>query len=182
MPAARPLFRPSEALGWWDFADGPLPTRGVYRVKTLLRAAAAVVLVGALSPPAMARPPHHHAVPPPITTIHVHGGSVGFIVGVGGAHGYVVFHGARYPIEISGLKIGTIGVSSYELDGRVYNIRHIEDIEGDYSAGEASATAGAGAGDIDMTNGRGVEIRASSSSAGLQLTLAGGGATIRLKR
>jgi hypothetical protein len=183
MLAARPLFRPFEALGRRDFADGPLPTMtgGSIVVKTLIRAAAAVVLVGALSSPAMARP-HHHAVPPPITTIHIHGGSVGFIVGVGGADGYVVFHGARYPIEVSGLKIGTIGVSSYELDGRVYNIRRIEDIEGDYSAGEASATAGAGAGDIDMANGRGVEIRASSSSAGLQLTLGGGGATIRLKR
>jgi hypothetical protein len=164
----------------------------------LLRAAAVAVLASALAAPAMAATQpvhvvhhrvHHHVyhhtyVAPVVTTgtIHLHGGSVGFIVGVGGADGYVDFRGARYPIEVSGLKVGTIGVSSYELNGTVYNIHHIEEIEGGYSAGEASATAIAGAGSVDMTNGNGVEIRATSASGGLELTLAGGGVTIRLKR
>ena len=152
-------------------------------MKILLRAAVTLLLAGALAAPAIAKVHyrHHRPLPPPITTIHFHGGSVGFIVGVGGASGYVRFHGEDVPIEVSGLKVGTIGVSSYELDGRVFNLRHLSDIEGTYSAGEASATAGAGAGDIDMTNDRGVEIRASSTSAGLQLTLGGGGVTITLK-
>ena len=158
-------------------------------MKILFRAAAAFVLAAALSTPALAAVHHHYhhrhhflpPPPPPITTIHLHGGAVGFIVGVGGASGYVRFHGEDVPIEVSGLKVGTIGVSSYELDGRVFNLRHLSDIEGTYSAGEASATAGGGAGDIDMTNDRGVEIRASSTSAGLQLTLGGGGVTITLK-
>ena len=169
--------------------------RGAAVTKRLLCAAAAVVLAGALSNPAIAKVHHRHhhyrptphyreamlPPPPPITTIHFHGGAVGFIVGVGGASGFIDFHGERYPIEVSGLKVGTIGVSSYEVDGRVFNLRHLSDIEGTYSAGEASATAGGGAGDIDMTNDRGVEIRASSTSAGLQLTLGGGGVTITLK-
>jgi hypothetical protein len=165
-------------------------------MKNLLRVAAAVLIAGALSTPALAKVHHHHhhphyvahyapryiaPPPPPVTTIHFHGGSVGFIVGVGGASGYVTFHGERYPIDVSGLKIGTIGISSYDVDGRVYNLRHLSDIEGSYSAGEASATAGAGGGGIDMTNGNGVEIQASSTSAGLQLTLGAGGVTITLK-
>jgi hypothetical protein len=169
----------------------------------VLLLAAAVVMAGALATPTMAATHHvvhHHVVhrhavhhhdyvyrhadyaPPPIGTIHLHGGSVGFIVGVGGADGYVDFRGARYPIEVSGLKVGTIGISSYDLDGQVLNIHHIEEIEGSYSAGEASATAIAGAGSVDMTNGNGVEIRATSSTGGLELTLAGGGVNIRLKR
>jgi hypothetical protein len=145
----------------------------------LLRAATAVVLVGALSSPAMAKP--HHAAAAPVTTIHFHGGQVGFIVGVGGASGVVTYHGVSYPIEVSGLKLGTIGVNSYDVAGRVYNLHRLSDIEGTYGAAEASATAVAGAGGIDMTNGNGVEIRASSTSAGLQLTLGAGGVTIRLK-
>ena len=170
-------------------------------MKILLRAAA-VLMAGALATPAMAQTTtttthhvvHHHVVhhhvyhhvayvPPPVTTgtIHLHGGSVGFIVGVGGADGYVDFRGARYPIEVSGLKVGTIGVSSYDLNGQVYNIHHIEEVEGSYSEASASATAIAGAGSVDMTNGNGVEIRANSSSGGLELTLAGGGVSIRLK-
>ena len=148
-------------------------------MKIVLRAAAAVLLAGALSSPAMAK--SHHAPPPPVTTIHFHGGSVGFIVGVGGASGSVRFHGVNYPIEVSGLKVGTIGINSYDVDGRVYNLRRISDIEGTYASGEASATAGAGSGGIDMTNGNGVEIRATSVSQGLQLTLGPGGVTITLK-
>ena len=143
-------------------------------MKILLRAAAAVVLAGALSSTVGAKPA-------PVTTIHFHGGSVGFIVGVGGASGVVRYHGVNYPIEVSGLKVGTIGVTKYDVSGRVYNLHRLEDIEGTYGAAEASATAVAGAGGLDMTNGKGVEIRANSTSAGLQLTLAAGGATIRLK-
>ena len=160
----------------------------------LLRAAAAVVLAGALASPALATPHHHHHYhhhhglylpppppPEPIATIHLHGGSVGFIVGVGGASGIVRFHGEDYPIEVSGLKVGTIGVSGYDLDGRVFHLHHLSEIEGDYSTGEASATAVAGGGEVDMTNQNGVEIRASSTSGGLQLTLGAGGVTIRLR-
>jgi hypothetical protein len=170
----------------------------------LLSAAAAVLLVCAVSTPAFAaKHPVHHAVhhvvhhvvrrarheryvreappPPPPTFIHFHGGAVGFIVGVGGGSGYIDYHHVRYPIEVSGLKVGTIGVSSYEVDGRVFNLRHLEDIEGTYGAGEASATAGAGAGELDLSNDKGVEIHASSTSAGLQLTLGPGGVTINLK-
>jgi hypothetical protein len=148
-------------------------------MKILLRAAAAAALVGALSSPAMAKT--HRPAPPPVTTIHFHGGSVGFIVGVGGASGVVRYRGVNYPIEVGGVKLGTIGVNSYDVSGRVYNLRRLSDIEGSYAAAEASATAGAGAGGLDLTNDKGVEIRASSTSAGLQLTLGAGGMTITLK-
>ena len=59
-------------------------------MKTLFRAAAVILLAGAVSSPALAKT--HHPAPPPVTTIHFHGGSVGFIVGVGGASGTVRFH------------------------------------------------------------------------------------------
>jgi hypothetical protein len=131
-------------------------------MKNLIRAAAAVVvLTGALSGPAIAKARHHP--PAPVTTIHFHGGSVGFIVGVGGASGVVIFHGVKYPIDV------------------VYNLRRLADIEGTYASAEASATAGGGSGGIDMTNGNGVEIRATTTSSGLQLTLGPGGVTITLK-
>lgn len=179
-------------------------------MKTLLSTVAILALASAVSTPAVAKhrivhhrkhhalhhahyvyrahvasrealPPPPPPAPPP-TFIHFHGGAVGFIVGVGGGDGVVEFHGARYPIEVSGLKVGTIGISSYNVDGRVLHLSRLEDIEGTYSAGEASATAGVGAGDLDMSNDKGVEIQAHSTSGGLQLTLAAGGVTIRLKR
>jgi outer membrane immunogenic protein len=143
-------------------------------MRTFLRATAAVVLAGALASTAFAQPE-------PDATVHFHGGSVGFVVGVGGASGVVEFRGEKYPISVNGLSVGTIGANSYDVEGQVFHLHHIADIEGTYAAAEASATAGPGAGGIDMTNGNGVEIRATSTSSGLKLSLGASGVTIRLK-
>ena len=143
-------------------------------MKLALSAVAALLLASAPIAPA-------YAAPATTGTIHIHGGSVGFVVGVGGASGYVTYRGKRYDISVGGLKAGTIGASSYDLDGTVSNLHQISDIEGTYSAAEASATAVAGGGAIDMTNGKGVEIKAQAKTAGLQLTLGGGGVSISLK-
>jgi hypothetical protein len=139
-------------------------------MKTIFGGIAGLVLAGALCAPAMAED----------ATIHIHGSSVGFVVGVGGAHGYVKFQGKRYPINVSGLSVGTIGANSYDLDGAVLHVTNIADIEGTYAAAEAGATAGGGAGGVDMTNGKGVEIRATSTTSGLKLTLGASGVTIHL--
>jgi len=141
-------------------------------MKTVFRSVAGVVLAGALFAPALAQADD--------ATIHIHGGSVGFIVGVGGAHGYVKFQGKRYPINVNGLSVGTIGANSYDIDGVVLHVNNIADIEGTYAAAEARATAGAGAGGIDMTNGKGVEIQAHATTSGLKLTLGASGVNIRL--
>src|ERR1700745_3384270 len=59
----------------------------------------------------------------------------GFIVGVGGGHGVLVFRGHRYPFRVSGMSIGaTIGASTSKLVGRALNIRSPGDIAGSYSA------------------------------------------------
>ena len=134
---------------------------------------AAVLLAGALAAPALAAPS---------ATISFHGGSAAFIVGGRWGSGSLRFHGRRYALEVGGLSVGAIGVSSYDLSGTVYNLRRPSDIEGSYAALDASATAGAGAGVLDMKNANGVEIRASSRSAGLKLSFAPSGVVIRLKR
>jgi len=117
----------------------------------------------------------------PDARIEFNGGSVAFLLGVHWGGGTVIFRGHRYPVRVNGLKLGSIGGSSFRAVGEVYHLHNIKDIEGTYGAAGASATAGAGAGVIDMTNGNGVEIRAHSTSAGLQLTLAVQGVDIRLR-
>jgi|SRR5579872_1448311 len=133
---------------------------------------AAVVLAGSLAAPAAAAPD---------ATISFHGGSAAFLIGGRWGGGKLHYHGHDYPLQVSGLSVGAIGVSSYDLSGPVYNLRHVGDIEATYGALDASATAGAGAGVLDMKNDKGVEIRATSSSAGLKLSLAPSGLVIKLK-
>jgi hypothetical protein len=118
----------------------------------------------------------------PDATISLHGSSVAFIVGGGGGSGHLHFHGRTYDLQVSGLSVGAIGVSSFDLHGDVYHLHHAEDIEGTYGEVNASATAGTGgAGVLDMTNGAGVEIRATSTSSGLKLSLGPGGMVIKIR-
>jgi hypothetical protein len=140
------------------------------------RLAMMIALAGVIAAPASVA----HAQRPD-GKIEFTGGEVAFILGVHWGGGTLIFHGRRYSLKVGGLKLGSIGGSSYKAVGEVYNLHNVKDIEGTYGAANVSATAGAGSGAIDMTNGNGVEIRARSSHAGLQLTLAAAGVDIRLK-
>jgi len=106
---------------------------------------------------------------------------VAFIVGGRWGSGKLRYGGHEYSLQVGGLSVGAIGVSSYDASGDVYNLHRVEDIEGTYAALDASATVGVGAGVLDMKNGKGVEIRATSSSAGVKLSLAPSGLVIKLK-
>jgi hypothetical protein len=133
---------------------------------------AAILLAATSAPPALAAPN---------ASITFHGGSAAFIVGGRWGSGELRYRGRRYPLDVGGLSIGAIGVTSYNLAGEVYHLRRVSDIEGTYAAMDASATAGRGAGILDMSNGAGVEIRAQSNTAGLKLSFAPGGVVIKLK-
>src|SRR5205823_9995908 len=63
----------------------------------------------------------------------------GFIVGVGGGEGVLVFRGQRYPFTVSGMSVGfTIGASTTKFVGRALNLKGPASIEGTYG------TVGAG--------------------------------------
>src|ERR1700709_2471196 len=58
----------------------------------------------------------------------------GFIVGVGGGEGVLVYRGHRYPFTVSGMSVGfTIGASTTKLVGRALNLRGPNSIEGSYA-------------------------------------------------
>ena len=60
--------------------------------------------------------------------------SGGFIIGGGGGNGTLTFRGKTYPLRVSGLGVGTIGVSSADFVGTASNLRSPQDITGTYSA------------------------------------------------
>jgi hypothetical protein len=137
--------------------------------------AAATAFAGALSVPAA------FAQPAPDATIHFTGGSVAFIAGINWGGGELKYKGVTHKIQVNGLSVGAVGAAKMDATGNVYNLHNLADIEGTYSAIEASATAGPGEGEIDMKNSKGVEIRAHATSAGLKLALAPTGVEIKLK-
>jgi hypothetical protein len=106
----------------------------------------------------------------------------GFIVGVGGGEGALVFRGQRYPFTVSGMSVGfTIGASTTKLVGRAINLKGPASIEGTFSAIGAGGAIAAGAGGVQLQNGNGVILQLSGPKVGAEVSAAVGGVTVRLK-
>jgi hypothetical protein len=104
-------------------------------------------------------------------TVYVEIAKAGFIVGVGGGSGTLVFKGRRYPLSVGGLSFGaTIGSSKADLVGSACNLRQASDIAGTYAAvGTGVAVAGGGS-SIRLQNARGVVLVLRGSNIGLEFT------------
>jgi hypothetical protein len=106
----------------------------------------------------------------------------GFIVGVGGGSGTLVFRGQSYPLRVSGISVGTIGIASADLVGFARNLRSPADIAGPYSAVGASAAIVGGAKVAHLRNTNGVILDLHGAQVGLELSLNLSGMTIDLVR
>lgn len=105
---------------------------------------------------------------------------VGFIVGVGGGSGVLVFRGHRYPFSVGGVSAGTIGVAGADLVGSASNLRQPTDIVGTYSAASAGVAVAGGAKTATLQNARGVVLRLRGRQVGFEASLALSGLTISM--
>jgi hypothetical protein len=106
----------------------------------------------------------------------------GFIVGVGGGEGVLLYRGKKYPFTVSGMSVGlTVGASTTKFVGRALNLKGPASIEGSYAVGGAGGAIAAGAGAVQLQNGNGVILQLSGPRVGAEVSAAVGGVTIRLK-
>ena len=105
----------------------------------------------------------------------------GFIVGVGGGHGVLTYHGQHYPFRVSGASFGaTIGASTTKLVGTALNLRGPRDITGTYSALGAGGALAAGAGGVTLQNANGVILHLTGAKVGVELSVSVAGGTITM--
>ena len=106
----------------------------------------------------------------------------GFIVGVGGGEGVLLYRGKKYPFTVSGMSVGfTIGASTTKFVGRALNLKGPASIEGSYAVIGAGGAVAAGAGGVQLQNANGVILQLSGPRVGAEVSAAVGGVTIRLK-
>jgi len=106
----------------------------------------------------------------------------GFIVGVGGGEGVLVFRGHHYRFNVSGMSVGfTIGASTTRLTGQALNMRSPGDIQGTYAVIGAGGALAAGAGGVQLQNEKCVILQLAGGKVGVELSAAVGGVTIALK-
>jgi hypothetical protein len=118
----------------------------------------------------------------PDATVKLSAGSVGVGLGVSWGSGTLTYQGRDYPISVNGLSVGDAGVSKVEASGKIYNLKKLEDFDGNYTAAAAEATVGGGAGATTMRNQNGVVADLVATTKGLKLVFGGGGVEMKIKR
>jgi hypothetical protein len=114
-------------------------------------------------------------------TVRLHIVKVGFIVGVGGGSGTLIYHGHRYPLRVSGIGIGSLGVASVDLIGSASNLHSPADIAGTYGAAGAGAAFVGGAQVATLQNEKGVVLTLRGMQVGFQVSLGLAGMTLSMR-
>ena len=108
--------------------------------------------------------------------------NVGLIVGGSGGSGTLHHKGKAHPLSIGGVSLGaTIGATQADLTGNVYNLKEVADIEGTYTAAQASAALAGGQKRVVMDNSRGVRVDMTGKQIGAEFALDLNGMKISLK-
>ena len=119
---------------------------------------------------------------PPSAWIAVRQLQVAFIGSAALGAGTVTYEGQSYPIRVTGLGVGGVGVSRLTAWGEVYGLRRLQDVEGVYvelRRGWALGQQGQGA--MWLANAKGVSIKLTARRRGVQLTLGADGVVIALQ-
>ena len=113
--------------------------------------------------------------------VRLHIVKAGFIIGVGGGSGVLIYHGQRIPLSISGIGIGSLGVAAVDLVGTAYNLQRPGLIAGTYGAAGAGATFVGGGQVARLQNQNGVVLEVHGVQVGFQVSIGLGGMTIVLQ-
>jgi opacity protein-like surface antigen len=117
---------------------------------------------------------------PAEATVELSGGKVAAGIGYRWGSGTLIFHGKRYPLNISGIGLGSVGVNEYTASGYVTGLQRPEDINGIYTTVGTGLTLGGGASIAEMKNDKGVTIQLDSTTEGLSVSVAATGVQISM--
>ena len=143
-------------------------------MRTLGRIALALAVVALVAGTALAQEK-------PDATLAFTGGSVAAGIGYSWGSGTLTFQGKEYPFSVEGLSVGSVGASSVTASGDVYNLKTLDDFNGNYTAATAQATVGGGAGATAMQNQKSVVLKIVSTTQGLDFKFAADGVKFTLK-
>jgi hypothetical protein len=116
----------------------------------------------------------------PDGTVELSGGKVAAGLGYSWGSGTLIFKGKRYPLNISGIGLGSVGVNEYTASGHVTGLRRANDINGIFTAVGTGLTLGGGATIAEMKNENGVTIQLDSTTEGLSVSVAATGVQVSI--
>ena len=118
----------------------------------------------------------------PDATIDLSGNTVGVGVGFTDAKGTLHYEGKSYPMQMQGVGVAQVGVSTMTATGEVFNLKQLQDINGNYTAATAGAALAGGGTETTMKNQKGVVIKMHATNAGVDLRLSIDGVSVRVSQ
>jgi len=118
----------------------------------------------------------------PDATLSMSEGQVAVGIGFSWGKGVLTYQGKEYPFKVNGLSVVDVGITKATSSGKVYNLKKLEDFNGNYTAASAEGTVAGGAGVLKMKNQNGVEIELVSTTQGVNLKLSVEGVKIQLEK
>jgi len=104
--------------------------------------------------------------------VALHIASAGFIFGVSGGSGSLIFRGQRFPLTVGGIRAGAlIGISAADLVGTASNLHAPGDINGIYSAIGAGLSVAGGRTAAQLSNANGVVLRLRGRQVGFSFSI-----------
>ena len=114
-------------------------------------------------------------------SVSLHIASAGFIFGVSGGSGALIFRGHRFPLSVGGIRAGAlIGISAADLVGTASNLHSPGDIAGIYSAIGAGLSIAGGRTAAQLSNANGVVLRLHGRQVGFSFSIDLAGMNISL--
>ena len=118
----------------------------------------------------------------PDATLKLSAGSIAAGVGVNWGSGTLTYQGKEYSVDAKGLSVGDVGVSKIEATGKVYNLKKLEDFDGNYTGVGAGAAVAGGGAVVKLKNQNGVTVDLVATTQGVKLALGGGGVDMHIKK
>jgi hypothetical protein len=102
---------------------------------------------------------------------------IGWIWGTGEL---TLLDGSEHKFKVSGLDVVAVGFKQATGVGQVYNLKKLEDFEGQYVKATAGAVVGGGMGATSLRNDKGVVINLTGVGQGVDFRLAVSGMQVKL--
>jgi hypothetical protein len=118
----------------------------------------------------------------PDATLRLSGKSVAAGIGFSWGKGTLTYKGKDYPVSVKGLALGKVGISGVTASGKVYNLKKLQDFDGNYTSAGAGMTLAGGGSAIAMKNQNGVRVVLHATTRGVDLTIGGAGVDMAIKK
>src|SRR3954468_19488127 len=88
----------------------------------------------------------------PDATLRLSGGSFAAGLGFSWGKGTLTYKGKDYPVSVSGLSLGKVGISGVTASGQVYHLKTLADFDGNYTGHGAGMTLAGGRSAVTIKN------------------------------